>query len=210
MKLTKNTHSCVRLDRDGRALVLDPGLFGSGDELAGAEAILITHEHPDHFDEARVREALEADPATRVWTTRAVADRLSSAFPGRVHVVGHGDAFTAAGFSVRVHGEYHAVIHPDVPRIANVGFLVEDSLFHPGDALTVPDSPVETLLLPLAAPWSKTQEVVDYVREVAPTRTIDVHDALLSPVGTTVFDRMVGSLTPSENSRLEIGDSTDV
>ena len=210
MKLTKNTHSCVRVDRDGRALVLDPGLFGSGDELAGAEAILITHEHPDHFDEARVREALEADPAVQVWSTRAVAERISSAFPGRVHVVGHGDAFTAAGLQVRVHGEHHAVIHPDIPRIANVGFLVEDSLFHPGDALTVPGGPVETLLLPLAAPWSKTQEVVDYVREVAPTRTIDVHDALLSPVGTTVFDRMVGSLTPSENDRLEVGDSTDL
>ncbi|WP_159940954.1 MULTISPECIES: MBL fold metallo-hydrolase [unclassified Nocardiopsis] len=209
MKLTKNTHSCVRLERDGRSLVLDPGAFGDPAELAGAEAVLITHEHPDHFDEARLREALEVDPALQVWTLRAVAERISAAFPGRVHVVGHGDAFTAAGFEVRVHGEHHAVIHPDLPRVGNIGFLVEGSLFHPGDALTVPDAPVDTLLLPLVAPWSKTREVVDYVREVNPRRTIDVHDALLSPVGTTIFDRMVTNLTEPENTRLEVGDSTD-
>ena len=143
MKLTKKSHACVRLEKDGRVLVLDPGMFSEQDAALGADAVLITHEHPDHFDENRLRAALEANPAAEIWTLRSVAEQLSAAFPGRVHTVGHGDTFTAAGFDVQVHGELHAVIHPDIPRVTNVGYLVDDGkLFHPGDALTVPDRPV--------------------------------------------------------------------
>ncbi len=115
MKLTKMSHSCVRLEKDGRVLVVDPGGFSEEDAAVGADAVLVTHEHPDHFDEGRLRAALEADPAAEIWTLKAVADQISAAFPGRVHTVGHGDVFTAAGFDVQVHGELHAVIHPDIP-----------------------------------------------------------------------------------------------
>ena len=119
---------------------------------------------------------MEANPAAQIWTLRSVAEKVSAAFPGRVHTVGEGDTFEAAGFEVEVHGEQHAVIHPDIPRITNFGYVVDGSLFHPGDALTVPGRPVDTLLLPVHAPWSKVSEVIDYVREVAPRRAIDVHD----------------------------------
>jgi L-ascorbate metabolism protein UlaG (beta-lactamase superfamily) len=180
MKLTKKSHACIRLEKNGQTLVLDPGGFSEEDAAAGADAILVTHEHADHFDEGRLRAALDANPAAELWTLASVAEQLSAAFPGRVHTVGHGDTFTAAGFDVQVHGELHAVIHPDIPRITNVGYLVDGAVFHPGDALTVPDHPVDTLLLPVMAPWSKLSEVVDYVREVKPQRAYDIHDALLT------------------------------
>ncbi|MFE2810621.1 MBL fold metallo-hydrolase [Streptomyces nigra] len=211
MKLTKKSHSCVRLEKFGRTLVIDPGGFTEADATAGAEAILVTHEHPDHFDEGRLRAALEADPATQVWTLRSVAEQLSSAFPGRVHTVGHGDTFTAAGFDVEVHGELHAVIHPDIPRITNVGYLVDaGKVFHPGDALTVPSRPVETLMLPVMAPWNKISEVIDYVRELKPQRTYDIHDALLTDLARPIYDRQIGALGGAEHLRLGAGDSAEV
>ncbi|MEH0406227.1 MULTISPECIES: MBL fold metallo-hydrolase [Streptomyces] len=208
LNLVKKTHSCVRLERDGRSLVIDPGGFSEDDAVVGAEAILVTHEHPDHFDEGRLRAALESDPAAQVWTLRSVAERMSAAFPGRVHTVGHGDTFTAAGFEVQVHGELHAVIHPDIPRITNIGFLVDGSVFHPGDALTVPDHPVETLMLPVMAPWSKISEVIDYVREVKPRRAIDIHDALLTDLARPIYDMQIGALGGADHSRLTPGDAT--
>ncbi|WP_344633049.1 MBL fold metallo-hydrolase [Streptomyces glaucosporus] len=217
MELTKKGHSCVALRHDGRTLVIDPGGFSEEDAAVGAEAILVTHEHPDHFDEGRLRAALEANPAAEIWTLRSVAERLTAAFPGRVHTVGHGDAFTAAGFQVEVHGELHAVIHPDIPRITNVGYAVTrpdtpgGAVFHPGDALTVPDRPVDTLLLPVHAPWSKLSEVVDYVREVGPRIAYDVHDGLLSGFGYAVYGRMLGPEGPgtggAEHVRLAPGES---
>ncbi|MGX2993735.1 MBL fold metallo-hydrolase [Streptomyces sp. JNUCC 64] len=210
MQLTKHTHSCVRLEKDGQSLVIDPGGFTEADAATGATAILVTHEHPDHFDEERLRAALDADPATTVWTLRSVAERLSPAYPGRIRVVGHGDAFTAAGFDVRVHGEWHAVIHPDIPRVGNVGFLVDGALFHPGDALTVPDEPVDTLLLPVHAPWNKISEVIDYVREVAPRRAYDVHDALLTDLARPIYDRQIGALGGTAHLRLAPGATAEV
>ncbi|MEU6530216.1 MBL fold metallo-hydrolase [Streptomyces sp. NPDC046928] len=211
MKLTKKSHACVRLEKSGRTLVIDPGGFTEWDATAGAEAILVTHEHPDHFDEGRLRAALEADPATEIWTLRSVAEQLSAAFPGRVHTVGHGDTFTAAGFDVEVHGELHAVIHPDIPRITNVGYLVDaGKVFHPGDALTVPARRVETLMLPVMAPWNKISEVIDYVRELKPQRAYDIHDALLTDLARPIYDRQIGALGGTDHLRLGPGDSAEV
>ncbi|WP_432247177.1 MBL fold metallo-hydrolase [Streptomyces sanyensis] len=210
MRIVKRTHSCVRLEKDGRTLVIDPGGFSEQDAAAGADVLLVTHEHPDHFDEGRLRAALEADPAAELWTLRSVAERLSPAFPGRVRTVGHGDAFEAAGFRVQVHGELHAVIHPDIPRITNVGFLVDGTVFHPGDALTVPEAPVDTLLLPVHAPWNKISEVIDYVREVRPRYVLDVHDALLTDRARPIYDRQIGALGGAEHGRLAPGASLDL
>lgn len=211
LKLTKKSHACVRLEKDGRTLVLDPGAFSEADAAVGADAILITHEHPDHFDEKRLRAALEADPAVGIWTLRSVAEKLSAAFPGRVHTVGHGDTFRAAGFDVQVHGELHAVIHPDLPRVTNVGFLVDEGrVFHPGDALTVPEHPVETLLVPVQAPWNKISEVIEYVREVRPQRVYDIHDALLTDLARPIYDTHLGNLGGADHGRLAPGASAQV
>ncbi|RKN37224.1 MBL fold metallo-hydrolase [Streptomyces hoynatensis] len=210
IELRKKGHACVRLSKGGRTLVIDPGGFSEPDAAVGAEAVLVTHEHPDHFDEGRLRAALDASPGAEIWTLRSVAERVSAAFPGRVHTVGHGDTFSAAGFEVEVHGELHAVIHPDIPRITNVGYLVDGALFHPGDAFTHPGREVDTLLLPLQAPWNKMSEVVDYVREVAPRRAYPVHDGLINEQGHAVYGRNLGpqgaGIAPTEYAVLRPGD----
>ncbi|MBT2543178.1 MBL fold metallo-hydrolase [Streptomyces sp. ISL-44] len=210
MKLIKRLHSCVQLEKDGHTLVIDPGAFSEPDAGLGADALLVTHEHPDHFDEGRLRAALDANPAAALWTLRSVADRLAPAYPGRVHTVGHGDTFSAAGFDVQVHGELHAVIHPDIPRITNVGYLVDGSLFHPGDALTVPEAPVDTLMVPVHAPWNKVAEVIDYLREVKPRRAIDIHDAYLSDIARPIYDMALDTLGGTDHGRLSAGDAADL
>jgi L-ascorbate metabolism protein UlaG (beta-lactamase superfamily) len=209
---TKKGHSCVRLTKQGRTLVIDPGGFSEADAALGAEALLVTHEHPDHFDEGRLRAALDADRVPALWAPRSVAERLASAYPGRVYEVGEGDTFSAAGFEVEVHGQLHAVIHPDIPRITNVGFAVDDgALFHPGDALTDPGRPVRTLLLPVHAPWNKFSEILDYVRHLAPERALAVHDGLLSEAGHAVYGRNLGPQGPglggASYARLAPGES---
>lgn len=211
MQLTKFGHACVRLERNGSTLVLDPGAFSEAEALDGADAVLVTHEHMDHFVEGTLRAAAEANPALQIWTNADVAAQLDGLGAGRVHTVGHGDAFTAAGFEVQVHGEWHAVIHPDIPRVHNIGFLVDGQVFHPGDALTVPDQAVPTLLLPVHAPWSSTGEVIDYTRAVGAQRALALHDSLLTPPGLGLIANLLGGLakeTPYE--RLEPGTSVEL
>ncbi len=212
MELTTFGHSCVVLSEGDRRLVVDPGALSDAAALEGASAVLVTHEHFDHFAPDVLRRAMDADPALEVWTNGSVADQLDGVGP-RVHVVGDGDAVTVAGFDVTVHGELHAVIHPDLPRIPNVGFLVDGLVFHPGDALTVPTEPVATLLLPVHAPWSKTSEVIDYVRAVDADQAYAIHDGLLNDAGLSLVARMLGEGgpgTPTPYSRLTPGDSVEL
>ena len=212
MILTKLGHACVRLEQGGTTLVIDPGMFTEPDALTGADAVLITHEHFDHFVEAQLRAALEADPALHVWTNRSVAAQLDGVRQ-RVTVVGEGDAFEVGGLGVTVHGEWHAVIHPDIPRVGNIGFTVDGRLFHPGDALTVPPHPVDTLLVPAGAPWSKAAEMIDYVREAKPGRAVGIHEAVLSDVGQQLYGRLLGEGGPGTGApyrRLAAGEQLDL
>ena len=212
MELTKQGHACVVVSDGDRRLVVDPGAFTDPAVLQGASAVLVTHEHADHVVPEQLRAALEADPALEVWTNPSVA-ALFEGLGSRVHAVGDGDAITAAGFEVQVHGEWHAVIHPDIPRVRNVGFLVEGQVFHPGDALTVPGTPVPTLLLPLHAPWSKVAELIDYVRAVDADQAYAVHDGLLNDTGLGLVTGLLGERgpgTPTPFSRLAPGESVDL
>ena len=194
MRLTKLGHACVRLEKDGMTLVVDPGSFSAADALEGAHAVLITHEHVDHVVADRLRAAIQRNPDLRIWSTRTVAGLLTGA---HIEAVADGEAFSIDGrFDVQVRGEWHAVVHPDVPRILNVGFLVDGLVFHPGDAFTLPTQPVDTLLVPVHAPWSKVAEVIDYVRAVKPRQVIPIHDGLLNDVGLALVDGLLGERGP--------------
>jgi L-ascorbate metabolism protein UlaG (beta-lactamase superfamily) len=212
MELIKHGHACVVLCEGDRRVAIDPGVFTEPAALEGVGAVLVTHEHPDHFAPDRLRAALDADPALEVWTNRSVAAQLDGP-AGRVHVVGNGDAISVAGFDVHVHGELHAEIHPEIPRMPNIGFLVHGQVFHPGDALTVPDEPVATLLLPLHAPWSRTADLIDYVRAVHADQAFAVHDGLLNDAGLGVVGGLLGERgpgTPTPLARLAPGDSVEL
>lgn len=180
MRLTKLGHACLYINDGETSVVIDPGTFSSGfEELRGLSAILITHKHNDHVDLDRIRALVEANPQALV-----VADPDTAAQLGErgitVQVAAAGDAFDAGGLSVRVHGEQHAVIHTDIPVIPNVGYFVGDTVFHPGDAFTVPDVPVSVLGLPTGGPWLKLAEAVDYLRAVGPRIAVPIHERTLA------------------------------
>jgi L-ascorbate metabolism protein UlaG (beta-lactamase superfamily) len=195
MQLTKFTHACVRFDEGERTLVIDPGVFSELDAaLDGAGAVLITHEHADHLNADRLSAALRGDSRLRVWAPPSVTTTLAE-FGDQVVAVGPGESFDAAGFGIRTFGGQHAVIHPAIPMIANVGFLVEDSVYHPGDSFTVPDVAVQTLLLPTNAPWSKVSEVIDFAIAVRAPKTFQIHDSLMTEIATGMVEGHIGRLS---------------
>jgi L-ascorbate metabolism protein UlaG (beta-lactamase superfamily) len=186
MRLTKLEHACVRLEKDGAALVIDPGVWTGPEALLGASSVLITHEHFDHLNAEGLRDALAADRGLQLWANTAVASQFAE-FSGRVHEISHGDTFGAGGFDVAVYGQEHALLHRDIPVVPNTGFMIDGEVFHPGDALTIPEDPVPTLLLPVNAPWLKLSEMIDYARRVAPRRGYAIHDGLLNDRGLGIL-----------------------
>ncbi len=193
MKLTKHEHACVVLEKDGASIVIDPGSFSAGaaEIIAGANAVLITHEHMDHVNEAAINEALAARPELRVYAPAALAGTFA-AHQDQFTAVAAGDALTLESFAVTVHGHEHAVIHPDIPTVANVGYLIDGTIYHPGDAYFVPEVPVPVLLLPTSGPWMKIGEAADYVRAVRPQQIVQIHEMLLSDIGLYLADNLLG------------------
>ena len=110
---------------------------------------------------------------------------------------------------MRVVGGEHAEIYDGEPGCANVGFVL-GGVYHPGDALHVPDVAVETLLVPVSAPWLKLAEALDFVRAVAPARAIPIHDALLSAIGNAGADRWMVRKADTDYRRLAAGESLEV
>jgi L-ascorbate metabolism protein UlaG (beta-lactamase superfamily) len=213
MKLTKHEHACVVLEKDGTSIVIDPGSFSSGaaEIIAGADTILITHEHMDHVNEAAVNGALAARPDLQVYAPAALAG-LFAAHEDQFTAVAAGVELTLGSFAVTVHGSEHAVIHPDIPVIANVGYLIDGSLYHPGDAYYVPEVPVSVLLLPTSGPWMKIGEAADYVRAVRPQQIVQIHEMLLSDIGLFLADNLLGEqgLTGLPLTKVAAGESLTV
>lgn len=191
--VTLHGHSAVTL-RDGvRTLFLDPGSLSDLAALPEAAAVLVTHQHVDHVDPAAL-----VGGAAPVWAPRDVVDHLADAGvpAARLHAAAPGDTLSAAGFATTVLGGRHARIHPDVPVVANLAYLVEGRVLHPGDSfpeVPAPDA-VEVLLLPIAAPWLKLGEAVDWARGFPCARVLPIHDAILSDAGRRFADALLTRL----------------
>jgi L-ascorbate metabolism protein UlaG (beta-lactamase superfamily) len=213
MELTKHNHACVTFDKGGSRLLLDPGTLtpNAAELAAGAGTILITHEHFDHFDEAAIAVALEARPELRVYGPAAVVDRWQGR-PGQVTAVAEGDRFDADGFDIAVFGDLHASIHRDIPQVANVGYLIDGRVYHPGDAYYAPPVPVTTLLVPTSGPWTKFGEAVDFVRAVSPDSAVQIHEMMLSELGQQALAAFISpkALTDVSLTIVPVGDTVTV
>jgi len=211
MRLTKYEHSEMVLELADRRLVIDPGGFSSplGD-LGDVVAIVITHEHPDHWTAEQLDRILERNPDAAIYGPPGV---VSAAAGYNVIPVKGGDVIEAAPFTLRFFGEQHAVIHSSIPVVDNVGVLVNDRLYYPGDSFTVPSVAVDTLAAPAGAPWLKIGDAIDFVLAVAPRRALPVHEMVLSSAGKGMANQRLGWAVEQgggEYVALEPGESIDL
>lgn len=199
MQITHFGHACVLLETGSARLLIDPGTFSTGFEgLRELDAVLVTHQHPDHMDTERIPDLLARNPQARL-----VADPASAATLGDgdlpAEAVRPGNTLELAGASVDVVGGEHAVIHPDIPRVTNTGYVVDHGAFyHPGDAFHIPEQRIDVLGLPTAAPWLKLSEAVDFLRAVAPRATVPIHEAVLAV--PEMHYRMFEQLSPERTA----------
>lgn len=200
MHLTHYGHACVLVDTGAARLLFDPGAFSSGfTGLEGLDAILVTHQHFDHVDADALRTLLRANPDAALVTDGQTAGRLDGI---DARTAAPGDVLALGGAEVTVVGSGdHAQIHPDIPLVANNGYLVDGALLHPGDAYVPPGvDELATLLLPTGAPWLKVSEAVDYLRSVAPRTVVPIHEGTLAD--PTLHHRLFDQLKPDATTLL--------
>lgn len=181
MQINKFEHACLVLENEGKRLVIDPGAYTRPMEsLENVVAIVITHMHDDHCNEAQIDRILKSNPGAMIYGTDEVCQRLSGYKTTAVH---HGDFYSHDGFTIEFFGDMHAEIHRSIPLLQNCGVLVNDSLYYPGDSYTKPDRAVEILACPTSAPWLKISDVMDFVAAIKPKSCFATHNVHLSDIG---------------------------
>ena len=78
----------------------------------------------------------------------------------------------------------------------------------------MPDEQVQSLLLPISAPWLKAAEVFDYARAVRPKMSYACHDEVLSANGIALMGQFAAALLGDHGAggyiRLEPGSSVEI
>lgn len=192
LHLTKYEHACFTLEKDGQVLVIDPGAYTTDfiapDHVVG---VIITHEHADHYDEELVASIIDKNPDAMIVAHPSVTDSIE-VFQSLA--VESGDSLSLGPFELEFFGGHHATITDSTQVPANLGVMIDDLLYYPGDSLVVPEERyVDTLALPVAAPWLKISEVVDFLRAVHPHTAFPTHDAILSSSGQALVDRLLSA-----------------
>ena len=197
MRITHLGHACLLVEIADRRILIDPGAF-AGDFLGvrDLDAILVTHQHPDHLDPVRLPELVRAVGEVPVWCDPQSEPVLAGlGVEARAH---DGEPVALGEVEIAPVGELHALIHDEIPRITNVGVRIsapgEPSLFHPGDALDAEPGEVDVLAFPLNAPWQRSREMTAFLRRIAAPHAVPIHDALLSTTGRNLYLKQAGDL----------------
>ncbi|WP_022899039.1 MBL fold metallo-hydrolase [Humibacter albus] len=200
MRLTKLEHAALILEDDDKRLFIDPGSFTTPITQAGhTVAVVITHEHADHWTPEQLNRILEQSPDAVIYGPEGVA-KAASDFD--VHVVHPGDTVEADPFTLRFFGGRHAVIHSSIPVVDNVGVIVNDALVYPGDSFAAPElAEIDVLAVPSSAPWLKASEFIDYVLGLKPKHSFSTHEMVSSVIGRQMADARIRWATEQGGGR---------
>jgi L-ascorbate metabolism protein UlaG (beta-lactamase superfamily) len=205
MRITHLGHSCLLVETGDRRLLLDPGAFTPGfEDVRDVSAVLITHQHADHVDTERLPTLVAGNPGVQLLAQSSVAAELTNVGLA-VEALVPGDHREIGAAHVEVVGGSHALIHPDIPRVGNVGLLVsadgDPTFFHPGDSYDVAPAGVDILGLPINAPWTSIRETVTFARAVGAQAAVPIHDAVVSTVGRALYLSLIAGLAPDTELR---------
>jgi L-ascorbate metabolism protein UlaG (beta-lactamase superfamily) len=212
MRITKLEHAALILEEAGRRLVIDPG--GLTNPILGlkdVDAIVITHEHADHWTADQLQRITEGNRGIPIYGPSGVARAAEGV---DITVVAPGETVEVAAWTLRFFGGNHAIIHASIPIVENVGVLVNGRVYYPGDSFYVPlGVEVDTLAAPAGAPWLKVGEAIDFVTQVGPKRAFGTHDGVLSAAGIgLVHDRLKAATAAKggEYFPLKPGETIDI
>lgn len=186
MELTKFEHACFSLTTDNQTLLIDPGVFTSDLKIADTiVGVIITHEHPDHFDVATLRKIISINPHVTIIGHDSIMRQINELQTISVDV---GDTISIGAFDMAFYGGEHAHIRDGLPPLVNLGVLINQKVYYPGDSFAVPAVEVDVLALPVGAPWLKLSETIDFLSQVKPRLAFPTHDAVLSSIGKSIVD----------------------
>lgn len=209
MILTKFEHACFGVKKDGQILLVDPGNLTSdldSDMFGDVVAVAITHQHADHFDISKLAEIFAKNPEVIFLGYKDVILQIDKSWTSRV--VSTGESVKIGPFELEFLGGDHAIIHSSIPQISNLGVLIDEKIYYPGDSFVPPNKPVDLLLLPTGAPWLRINESLDFLKTVRPKIVVPTHDAILSDSGKKIYYGLIDQFAQKNDVIFRVPDKS--
>jgi L-ascorbate metabolism protein UlaG (beta-lactamase superfamily) len=181
MKITKYLHSCLVFELDGYKLLFDPGKFSFAEEevtpdmFADVDAIIITHNHPDHLDAEILKEIISLSNAP-VYTNQQVAGQIEK--EGIASTVWEDGVYNLGPFKLQAITVIHELIM-DNPLPQMTGFILNDKVLHPVDSMEdklLEYQGIELLLMVTMAPFANEIRISGFADKLQPKQILPVHD----------------------------------
>lgn len=208
MRLTRFGHAALLVEHEGARVLIDPGAYSTRwHDLVELDAVLVTHAHHDHFDQEHITGLAASNPKAPIVAHPAVCSLLPAGIAHRA--IEPGESFDVGGIRVNAVGGLHALVHDRIPRIPNLGLVLETTggprVFHPGDAYDFVPPSIDVLALPLTSPWSTAASTADFLLGVHPGLAFPIHDSGASELGRATFMRIIGGLLPTDIELPSVG-----
>lgn len=209
MKIKKLGHCCFVIDVNNKRVMTDPGSYSTlQDNEKNIDLVVITHEHPDHLHIDSLKEILKNNPNIEIITNTSVGKLLTEAGITNFQILENGNNGEYGGVYFEAHGDLHAEIYNEFGMVENTGYFIGHDLFYPGDAFTNPNKQIDILALPVAGPWMKIKDAINYALELKPRICFAVHDGMIEIDKSGPIYRLPENVLPKngiEFRKLEIG-----
>lgn len=183
-------HASLILDISGQIIYIDPtAMFGNDfSKLPKADAVMVTHEHHDHYDPKAIEAVSTPD-------TRFICNGRVAELAGKGEVMTPGDTISLPGISITATPAYnttqgHLQFHPRERK--DVGFIYDiDGLriYVAGDTEDIPEltelKDIDIAFLPVNQPYTMTPaQAVHAIEMVRPKIAYPYHygETDLSPI----------------------------
>lgn len=170
-------HATFVMAWQDRIIYVDPiGGAERFERLPPPDLILITHEHPDHFDTDTLSAVAGDD--TELVTPQSVHDALPPALADNARVMANGDAASVSDIAIEAVPAYNTTeerlqYHPEGRDNGYVLTLGDRRVYIAGDTEDIPEmralEDIDVAFVPMNLPYTMTEEqAADAVREFKP------------------------------------------
>lgn len=181
MKISKYLHSCLVFEKDGFKLLFDPGKFSfaegrvKAEMFADVDAIIITHNHPDHLDAENLKKIIEISGAILYSNAQVVKELEDNNLIGHEIIQGE---MSIGPFHLQVIDVVHEqILDSELPDMQ--AYIIDEKVLHPADSFEeklLKFKGIDWLVLPIMAPFTTELAVAKFADKIKPKNILPVHD----------------------------------
>lgn len=174
MTITKYPQSCLKIEKVGRALLIDPGIIATAayrvEDFGEFDAVIYTHRHSDHLDPDIIDELIES--GATLYGNKDVCEQVG---PDKIETIEEGEELVIAGFKVKSKHMEHCLMIDGSKGVPNTGYLIDDHLLIPGDSTEDVGFKARLVALPVFGPDISFHDAYRLLEATGAKQVVPVH-----------------------------------